>query len=159
MDNRNLDLGYKLFHTFVRIPFNLFQRWKVILLKEENWAVLLSRNQVQCPPVERQAWVFIDISFVFQTNEGGSQAESANESTSHMNGAACRQENGFYPEKCSVPSKRIITWRRKVFFFSLNLFSICFWDEECNSWSPRICLKPSATFSKLTKYLLALLGV
>uniref|UniRef100_A0A8B9TRS6 Ethanolamine-phosphate phospho-lyase n=1 Tax=Anas platyrhynchos TaxID=8839 RepID=A0A8B9TRS6_ANAPL len=44
-----------------------------------------------------------------KTNEGGSQAESANESTSHMNGAACRQENGFYPEKCSVPSKRIIT--------------------------------------------------
>ncbi|XP_010708112.1 ethanolamine-phosphate phospho-lyase isoform X2 [Meleagris gallopavo] len=44
-----------------------------------------------------------------KANEGSPQLESANESTSHLNGAACRQENGFYPEKHSVPSKTIRT--------------------------------------------------
>lgn len=61
--------------------------------------------------VESLAWHFIDILFVFQANEGSPQPESATESTSHLNGAACRQENGFYPEKHSVPSKTIRTWR------------------------------------------------
>lgn len=110
-----------------------------MILKQKSHAEFLNGNQAQWLPFESLAWTFIDISFVFQANEGSPQPESANESTSHLNGAACRQENGFYPEKHSVPSRTIRTWRERVFLFRLNLFSICFWDEECNSASTRIC--------------------
>lgn len=44
-----------------------------------------------------------------KTIEESSQPEGANESIGHMNGAACRQENGIYSKKRSVPSKRIRT--------------------------------------------------
>ncbi|XP_065489453.1 ethanolamine-phosphate phospho-lyase [Caloenas nicobarica] len=44
-----------------------------------------------------------------KTTEGSSQPEGANESITHMNGTACRQENGLFSKKCSVPSERIRT--------------------------------------------------
>ncbi|KAM7021270.1 ethanolamine-phosphate phospho-lyase [Passerculus sandwichensis] len=44
-----------------------------------------------------------------KTTEESSQPEGASESIGHVNGAACRQENGIYSKKRSVPSKRIRT--------------------------------------------------
>lgn len=41
--------------------------------------------------------------------EGSSQPEGAIESITHMNGTACRQENGLFSKKCTVPSERIRT--------------------------------------------------
>lgn len=78
-------------------------------LKEEGQAELPNGNQVQWLTVGRHARTFTDISFLFQTTEGSSQPEGANEGIGHMNGAACRQENGLYSKKPSLSSKRIRT--------------------------------------------------
>lgn len=125
----------------------------------ESQAELPNGSQVQWLSGGRHTHASADISFLFQTTEESSQPEAASESIGHMNGAACRQENGIYSKKRSVPSKRIRTWRRKVSSFSLNLCPSCFWDEECNSLSPRICLKPSHAFHKLAEFLLASVGL
>lgn len=125
----------------------------------ESQAELPNGSEVQWLSGGRHTHASADISFLFQTTEESSQPEAASESIGHMNGAACRQENGIYSKKRSVPSKRIRTWRGKVSSFSLNLCPSCFWDEECNSLSPRICLKPSHAFHKLAEFLLASVGL
>lgn len=78
-------------------------------LKEQSQAELPNGKQVQWLPVGRHIRAFTDASFLFQTTEGSSQQEGASDSVGHMNGAACRQENGLYAKKRSVPSKRIRT--------------------------------------------------
>ncbi|XP_019377502.1 PREDICTED: ethanolamine-phosphate phospho-lyase [Gavialis gangeticus] len=44
-----------------------------------------------------------------KTNEGNLQSDCLGESINHINGNACRQENGFYADNHVVPCKRIRT--------------------------------------------------
>lgn len=75
----------------------------------ESQAELPNGSQVQWLSGGRHTHASADISFLFQATEESSQTEAASESIGHMNGAACRQENGIYSKKRSVPSKRIRT--------------------------------------------------